>query len=210
MIESQHPVPSAPARSYQKLFPVPVLLFKVPDAAALNETLIAEIDQVRETTPNGKPESWACDVYTTLTNNNRLHLRPGFREFDALIRQGLIAFGEVMGYDFAAGDLEITQCWVNIYQTGMSQEIHHHPNNIMTGVYYLKAPQNCSEIMFHSPYADVMIRPPLTEDNEINNPIAAIRPEPGDLVFFDSALRHSVPTNEIAGERISISFNARF
>ncbi|HAA91223.1 MAG TPA: hypothetical protein DCE33_02170 [Rhodospirillaceae bacterium] len=201
---------SAPARNYQKLFPVPVLLIKAPEGPTLNENLIAEIDQVRDTTPNGKPDSWACDVYTTLTNNNRLHQRPALREFTGLVQQALAAFGEVMGYDLAPGDLEITQCWVNIYQTGMSQEIHHHPNNIMTGVYYLKAPADCSEILFHSPYADVMIRPPVIEDDPLNNPIAAIRPEPGDLIIFDSALRHSVPTSEIDGERISISFNARF
>lgn len=199
-----------PVRDYQKLFPVPVMLIKVPNAASLNERLVAEIEQVSMTTPNGKPDSWACDVYTTLTNNNRLHERPGFHDFDLLMRQGFMQFGHAMGYDFTIESLEITQCWVNIYNFGMSQEIHHHPNNIMTGVYYLQAPANCSEILFHSHFADVMIRPDVCEDNALNNPIASLHPKPGDLIFFDSWLRHSVPANNIEGERISLSFNARF
>lgn len=199
-----------PARSYQKLFPVPVLLIKVPNAEELNKKLLDEIDQISATTPNGKPNSWACDVYTTLTNNNRLHERSGFSDFDSLMRQGFIQFGRVMGYDFTPADIDVTQCWVNIYKIGMSQEIHHHPNNIMTGVYYLKAPPNCSEILFYSPFADTLIRPNVYVDNEFNTTIASLHPEPGDLIYFDSGLKHSVPTNEVKGERISISFNARF
>ena len=75
-----------PARDYQKLFPVPIMLIKVPNAATLNEKLVAEIEQVSMTTQNGKPNSWARDVYTTLTNNNRLHERPKFHDFDLLLR----------------------------------------------------------------------------------------------------------------------------
>ncbi len=195
-------------RKIESLFPVPVLVTRLPNGAELNEQLIGALDEIREETPNGKPDSWACDVYTTISNNCALHEKIAFKEFHQIAMQGLTAFGELMGYPLAQNNLRITECWVNIYQTGMSQEVHKHCNHIMTGVYYVKAPENCSQILFHSPQADTMIRPPIVKDNSFNSMTAAYRPQPGDLVVFDSGLRHSVPTNTADGERISVSFNA--
>lgn len=195
-------------RTLEGLFRVPVLVTRVPNGAELNAAMIEELDRIREETPNGKPPSWACDVYTTITNNCALHERPAFKEFNDIVMQCLTKFGELMSYPLAENDLRITQCWVNIYQHGMSQEIHNHANHIMTGVYYVKAPPNCSKIMFHSYNADTMIRPPIEHDTPYNTLTAAYTPEPGDLVVFDSALRHSVPVNQAEGERISVSFNA--
>jgi len=201
-------MPVETTRKIESLFPVPVLVTRVPGGAELNEHLIGALDEVREATPNGKPDSWACDVYTTISNNCALHEQPAFKEFHNLAMQCLTAFGELMEYPLAQNNLRITQCWVNIYQYGMSQEIHNHNNHIMTGVYYVKAPENCSQLLFHSPQADTMIRPPIAQDNKFNSMTASYRPQPGDLVVFDSALRHSVPTNMTEGERISVSFNA--
>jgi len=202
-------MPTPNTRRLEKLFPVPVLLTKVPNAGELNDDLITALEEIRASTPNGKPSSWACDIYTTYTNNCALHEQPAFKEFSDIAFQCLSAFGDVMGYDMDEGKICMTQCWLNIYQHGMSQEVHHHPNHHMTGVYYVKAPEDCSEIMFHSPYADTMIRPPVTGHSPLSSMIASYNPEPGDLIVFDSALRHSVPNHMVDGERISISFNAR-
>ena len=43
----------------------------------------------------------------------------------------------------------------------------------MTGVYYVKAPPNCSKILFHSYQADTMIRPPIERDTPYNNVVAS-------------------------------------
>lgn len=201
-------MPVETARKIDRLFPVPVLVTRLPNGAELNERLISELDAIRENTPNGKPGSRACDVYTTITNNCALHEQPAFSEFTDIAMQCLRAFGELMAYPLAQNNLHITQRWANVYQYGMSQEIHKHSNHIMTGVYYVKAPENCSQLLFHSSQADTMIRPPIMQDNAFNSMTASYRPQPGDLVVFDSALRHSVPANMADGERISISFNA--
>ena len=162
--------------------------------------LLDEIDQISATTPNGKPNSWACDLYTTLTNNNRLHERSGFSDFDSLMRQGLSNSVIVMGYDFTPADLDVTQCWSEYIQNWNEPRDTHHPNNIMTGVYYLKHRPTVPEILFYSPFADTLIRPNVYVDNRFNTTIASLHPEPGDLIYFDSGLKHSVPTNEVKGE----------
>ena len=203
--------PASPAkieRVVEDLFKVPIQLTRAPNSKGLCDAMIQELDQIRTETPNGKPTSWACDVYTTISNNCNLHERPAFREFADFLMEGLKKFGETMAYPLAENNLRITQCWVNIYQHGMSQEIHNHANHIMTGVYYVKAPPNCSKILFHSYQADTMIRPPLERDTPYNNVVASYSPQPGDLIIFDSSLRHSVQVNASEGERISVSFNA--
>lgn len=195
-------------RTIETLFPSVVLVTKVPNGAEINKKLIAELDEIRSSTPNGKPNSWACDVYTTISNNCTLHEKPAFKEFSEIVMQCLSAYGELMNFPLENNNLRITECWVNVYQHGNSQEIHKHCNHVMTGVYYVKAPENCSKIMFHSPQADTMIRPPIMHNNNLNSMTASYQPQAGDLIVFNSALNHSVPASMTDGERISVSFNA--
>jgi uncharacterized protein (TIGR02466 family) len=195
-------------RRLQRLFPVPLLVTEVPDSDALNQKIQDEIDTIMRETPNGKPDSWACDVFTTISNNCELHEKPAFREFKGIAMQCLTAFAELMSFPLQTNPIQITECWINVYREGCSQDMHQHANHVMTGVYYMKAPENCAKIQFHSHLADVMIRPPVRRDNDINRMVASYQPRQGDLIIFESNLRHSVPVNEVPGERISISFNA--
>ena len=80
-------MPAETVRKIDKLFPVPVLVTRLPNGTELNERLIRELDAIRGNTPNGKPDSWACDVYTTITNNCALHEQPAFREFTDIAMQ---------------------------------------------------------------------------------------------------------------------------
>ena len=200
--------PTKIERTVEDLFKIPIQVTRAPSGKKLCERMIKELRHVQAETPNGKPSSWACDVYTTITNNCNLHKRPAFQEFTNLTMQALKKFGKTMAYPLAENNLRITQCWVNIYQQGMSQEIHNQANHIMTGVYYVKAPPNCSKILFHSYQADTMIRPPIERGTPYNTLVASYSPQPGDLIIFDSSLRHSVQINSSKGERISVSFNA--
>src|SRR3546814_12971418 len=73
--------------------------------------------------------------------------------------------------DTRKNPLFITSCWVNVYGPKDSQEIHHHANNIFSGVYYVKAPKGASSILFHSPMSDLMLEPPYLENTSVNNTI---------------------------------------
>jgi uncharacterized protein (TIGR02466 family) len=195
-------------RTIEQIFPALIQVSKHPDADTLNQQLMAEIETIRATTPNGKPEGWSCDVYTTISNEGYLQRRPAFKDFIEFSLLCADYFGIVMGYNYENKVLYINECWLNIYQAGHSQENHSHPNHILTGVYYVKAPEGCSNLIFHSPYYKTMIRPEVTENTFINSMAIPYPPSEGELVIFDSSVVHSVAVNDTPGERISISFNA--
>lgn len=200
-------MPLEPERITEQIFPALIQVSRPPNAEALNQQLLAEVESIRATTPNGKPENWSCDVYTTMTNAGRLHNRPSFREFTDFSISCANYFSEVMCYSYGEDVLDMKECWFNIYGPGHSQEVHCHPNHAMTGVYYLKAPPGSAALVFHSPYHKSMMRPERTEDTFANSPAIPYPPTEGDLVMFDSAIKHSVPLHTLDEERISISFN---
>ena len=101
----------------------------------------------------------------------------------------------------------MTECWINVYGGGDAQEAHVHKNNVLSGIYYAKAPAGCGELLFHSPVADSMLEPPKTRTNDFNTPAVGITPVEGQMVLFRSWLRHSVKPNRITEDRISVAFN---
>ena len=192
------------------VFPTPVQVSEIADSKTLNESLISEINDVRKVTPNGLPNSWSCEVYTTISNNCRLHERPGFAGLVRHIEVETKKFADLLAIEQSSELLRIADCWVNIYGRGHSQEIHAHANNILSGVYFVTAPAGASPIMFHSPDCDLMLAPKFSELNDYNNAAVGFEPQPGTMLIFRSHLKHSVKASQIDDERISIAFNLRY
>jgi uncharacterized protein (TIGR02466 family) len=106
---------------------------------------------------------------------------------------------------------EITGCWANVNPPGVAHRSHSHPNNYLSGVYYLQAPAGADTINFHDPRVQAaVIRPPVTELTAANTDQVVVRVEPGTLLLFPAWLQHSVEANDSDRERISISFNMMF
>ena len=105
----------------------------------------------------------------------------------------------------------ITGCWANIRPKGHGQPIHFHPNNFLSGVYYLRAPGAGGEIHFHDPRTQTSITlPRVREENEYNSRTFRLSVQEGMLILFPAWLSHSVASNASDEERISISFNLMF
>ena len=108
-------------------------------------------------------------------------------------------------------EIKIYNSWVNVNPTGAYNASHTHPRNIFSGCYYLQAPENSGNIIFHSPliakgmldatYKDFSI---VTANNLIYPAIA------GRCYIFPSWLMHSVQMNRSSEDRISMSFNIFF
>ena len=108
-------------------------------------------------------------------------------------------------------EIEITGCWANINASGASHAIHSHPNNFLSGIYYVHTHPGAESVNFHDarPQADV-IRPPVTELTSQNTDQVVVTVSDGVLLMFPSYLAHSVSPNESDKLRISISFNMMF
>lgn len=106
-------------------------------------------------------------------------------------------------------NLEWLDCWYTIYDQGNNVEEHFHPNSIISGVYYLKCPDNCGDIIFNDSnyhYKNFCLNTsPLktfTYQKSFN-----LTPEDGMIVLFPSWLLHKTEFNKSNEERIIIAFN---
>lgn len=138
-----------------------------------------------------------------------LHNREQFEDLISCIQstaQTILQFLKV-AYD----TIEITGCWANINASGASHAIHSHPNNFLSGIYYISTHPGADSVNFHDPRPQTgIIRPPVTELTSRNTDQVVVTVSDGLLLMFPSYLEHSVAPNESDKLRISISFNMMF
>lgn len=107
--------------------------------------------------------------------------------------------------------IDITGCWANINATGASHPMHSHPNNFLSGVYYVQTQSGADTVNFHDPRPQAgVIRPPVSELTAQNTDQVVVKVSDGTLLLFPAYLPHSVSRNESDAVRISISFNIMF
>jgi uncharacterized protein (TIGR02466 family) len=195
-----------PQQQINFLFPTVIRTAKLEDPAAFNARLMQAITDLRARVPGEPPDSWSCSLYTTFNTANQLHREPGFEEFAAHVQSEVDAFARDLGFDLGNKPLELGSCWVNIYGPGHSQEVHVHANCLISGVYYVKAPEGVPGLMIHSPFGDEMLAPKVTP-NLANMLFAEVPVSEGQMILFRSWTRHSVRPNTVPGERVSLAFN---
>jgi uncharacterized protein (TIGR02466 family) len=105
----------------------------------------------------------------------------------------------------------ITGCWANVSAPGAGHHVHNHPNNYLSGVYYVRTHQGANTINFHDPRPQTaVIRPPITELTAENTEQVVVGVKDGMLLMFPAWLQHSVDPNRSNRVRISIGFNIMF
>ena len=185
-------------------FPTPV--WKVELTAAFHEALDAQILGALGRMRTGLSALAAGQAWQS---KQWLHELEEFRGLvgcvDELTRS-VLRFLKI-GYD----DFQITGCWANILAPGASHRMHSHPNNFLSGAYYVRVGAGADTINFHDPRIQTgIIRPPVTELTRENTDQVAMKVKSGTLLMFPAYLQHSVDTNSGNEERISVSFNVMF
>ena len=168
----------------QEIFPTPLWIvdLQAAAAAALNAALGAEIERLIAP----RPKIPAGSNWQTPQD---LHTRPAFGEYP----------------------MAITGCWANVNPPGAYHPMHHHPNNYLSGVYYVKIPAPGSQIIFQDPRGQAsMIMPKPRQYTRLTANGANAQSKEGRLVIFPAWLKHTVPANDGQSDRISISFNLMF
>jgi uncharacterized protein (TIGR02466 family) len=107
--------------------------------------------------------------------------------------------------------LKITGCWANVSAPGAGHPVHNHPNNYLSGVYYVRTHRGADTINFLDPRPQpAIIRPPVTGLTADNTDEVVVRVKDGMLLMFPAWLPHSVDPNRSGHVRISIGFNIMF
>lgn len=191
--------------SYRKdWFPTPIWHFILDDYQQLNERLLQEIKAEQQRDRTG--EKWSNILGWHSVSN--LHQRASFAEFNSIIGANLIEVATCLHWDLQKFSLELKSCWAIVNGKLASNSVHNHPNSILSGVYYLQAPENSGVISFSDPRsAAQMLVPPLTEYSPWTLPKISYQPQAGTMLLFPSWLLHGVEMNMSGEPRISLSFN---
>jgi len=113
-------------------------------------------------------------------------------------------------YDTSKLNLKFLNMWININKKNSCNRVHIHHNSILSGVYYLKCPQNCGDIVFPRNFSESYIIESvgtILEDNVFNYRSISYKPEQNKLLIFPGWVPHEVTNNNSDEDRISISFN---
>jgi uncharacterized protein (TIGR02466 family) len=183
-----------------------------PGSRQLNHRLLQECQQLRLDDAAGR--RWSAKNYpggfTSYNSASRMHqLSPTFASLERKLNRHVAAFARALEFDLAGRALAMTDCWVNIMPRQVVHGLHLHPLSTISGTYYVKTPKGCPGLKFEDPRLErFMAAPPrIAAARPHNRPWIVMAAEAGKVVLFESWLRHEVPPNPVAGERISISFN---
>lgn len=180
--------------------------------AKLNNELAAECHQLRDYDDAGR--DWSAKNYpggyTSYGSMSQLQrFSSSFTELEKKIARHVQAFARALDMDLGERTLQMTDCWVNIMPEQTAHSLHLHPLSVISGTYYVRTPKGCSGLKFEDPrLASFMAAPPKKANARPENRQHVTYPaEAGNVILFESWLRHEVAANRVAEERISISFN---
>ena len=132
------------------------------------------------------------------------------QKFIKLILSSLEQVMTDMNWEKNKQTIKISNMWAIINTGGSANLRHQHGNSTISGAYYVRAPENCGDIVFYDPRpAAVYSHPNVEGPNMLNAQVNGITPKEGALVLFPSYLDHSVNENLSKEERIVISFNIK-
>ena len=102
--------------------------------------------------------------------------------------------------------------WININQPGDYNDKHDHPNCNLAGVFWIKCPKDCGNIVFTSPCSFVNHQEVISYEDRFKDQYNFFHsyyftPTEGRMLVFPSHLLHKVDENKSTEDRISVSFN---
>ena len=181
------------------------------DAAELRATClsIAEDDEAGQ--------DW-CDAnafpgYTSYASLSDLPWRmPIFADLVRSLDAHVAAFAEDLAFDLGGRALVLEDIWINVLPEGGIHTGHLHPHSVVSGTTYVAMPDGTSALKLEDPRLPMMMAAPPRRDDAP----AALRtfryeaPKVGDVLLWESWLRHEVPMNMAEEDRVSVSFNYRW
>jgi uncharacterized protein (TIGR02466 family) len=194
----------------------PTLIFResltAPDSGRFEQDLADECRSLAASDAAGR--RWSArhylGGYTSYGSLDRLHLVSSlFARLRRRIDPHVRSFVRSLHYDLSGCTLAMSDCWANVMPAGTVHSLHLHPTSFISGTYYVEVPKGAGALKFEDPRLALhMATPPRRADAPQGfRPFVSLPAKAGDLVLFESWLRHEVPPARFSGERISISFN---
>lgn len=151
--------------------------------------------------------------YTSYASLTDLPWRfPIFQDVVDALDKHVAAFVQDLEFDLDGRDLVLEDLWINILPQGGLHTSHLHPHSVISGTTYVAMPAGTSALKLEDPRSAMMMAAPerARDAREELRKFIYIAPSVGDVLLWESWLRHEVPMNMADDDRISVSFNYRW
>ncbi len=162
-------------------------------------------------------QNWSAENdfpgYTSYASLTDLPWRfPIFKDLKKALDKHVKAFARDLAFDLDGRKLKLEDLWINILPQGGIHTAHIHPHSVISGTTYVAMPEGASAIKFEDPRLTMMMASParLKDAPEDLRQFVYCAPQVGDVLLWESWLRHEVPMNLVDEDRISVSFNYRW
>jgi uncharacterized protein (TIGR02466 family) len=148
--------------------------------------------------------------YTSYASLNDLPKRdPSISALAKLLDKHAAAFAQALHLDLGGRKLKLDSLWINVLEPGGAHSGHIHPHSMLSGTYYVDVPAGASALKLEDPRLPLMMAaPPRREDApEEERTFIYLTPRAGEVLMWESFVRHEVPASAAERARISISFN---
>jgi uncharacterized protein (TIGR02466 family) len=148
--------------------------------------------------------------YTSYASLDDLPWRfPIFKDLKKVLDKHVAAFVKDLEFNLDGKKIKLDSLWINILPEGGIHTSHIHPHSVISGTTYVAVPEGASAIKFEDPRSAMMMAAPTRNPkarDELRGFIYAA-PKAGEVLLWESWLRHEVPMNMAEDDRISVSFN---
>lgn len=108
--------------------------------------------------------------------------------------------------------IKLNNMWVNVNRKNDYNVSHTHGGVDLSGVFWVKTPNGCGNLVFESPNTFVEYKIFTNSKEEITKnfncfPLYSIVPKEGIIIIFPAHLSHRVQKSSSDSDRISIAFN---
>lgn len=130
-----------------------------------------------------------------------------FDDLRRLLDRHVAQFARELHLD--CGKLKLDSLWINILKPGAAHSGHIHPGSVISGTVYLEIPKGASALKLEDPRLPMMMAAPkrTADAPEDERTFVYVTPKPGEILLWESFIRHEVPANQAKTERVSLSFN---
>ena len=151
--------------------------------------------------------------YTSYASLTDLPWRfPIFADLVKVLDAHVASFAKDLEFDLDGRALVLEDLWINILPEGGMHASHIHPHSVISGTTYVAMPEGTSALKLEDPRSAMMMAAPVRVKGARRElkPFIYMKPDVGDVLLWESWLRHEVPMNMSEDDRISVSFNYRW
>lgn len=189
-------------KGMEELFPTPLWIYDIED-----QNVCLELEKISlDLRVAGTGKEWVGNWYSEDT----IHELPSMQLFSNLI---LDVTSNILDFLKLKRDSHyISNMWFNATKPDHRFGRHLHPNCLLSGIFYVKAPTGCASTNFFDPRpAAEMFEPNYTETTRYNLRNRWIDSVQGRLVIFPAWLQHGVDDGfsqeDYSQDRVVLAFN---